>query len=67
MPRLLRKKRLLHEYPPLAERAGTRISQHEHTIIISESGAKVGAERSARVRVGALIQQLAHELYMPFS
>lgn len=38
---LLRGKRLLHEYPPLAEKPGTRISQHEHTIMIMESGAEV--------------------------
>lgn len=39
--RLLRKKRLLTEYRPLAEKPGTRISQHEHTIMITESGAEV--------------------------
>ena len=39
--KLLRKKRLLHEYPPLAEKPGVRISQHEHTIVITESGAEV--------------------------
>lgn len=38
---LLRKKRLLTEYPPLAEKKGTRISQHEHTIMITENGAEV--------------------------
>ncbi|PIE23744.1 MAG: type II methionyl aminopeptidase [Planctomycetota bacterium] len=37
----LRKKRLIHEYPPLAEKEGVRISQHEHTIMITESGAEV--------------------------
>lgn len=35
----LRKKRLLHEYPPLAEKLGVRISQHEHTLMITEDGA----------------------------
>ncbi|MCB9918797.1 MAG: type II methionyl aminopeptidase [Planctomycetes bacterium] len=39
--RYLRKKRLLTEYPPLAEKKGTRISQHEHTILITETGAEV--------------------------
>ncbi len=37
---LLKKRRLLVEYPPLAERPGTRISQHEHTILILEDGAE---------------------------
>lgn len=37
----LRKKRILTEYPPLAEKRGTRISQHEHTIMITESGAEI--------------------------
>lgn len=39
--KLLKKKRLLREYPPLAEKPGTRISQHEHTLMITESGAEV--------------------------
>lgn len=39
--RLLRKKGILVEFPPLAEKRGTRISQHEHTILITEHGAEV--------------------------
>jgi methionine aminopeptidase len=32
---------MLHEYPPLCEKPGVRISQHEHTIHIHEHGAEV--------------------------
>jgi methionyl aminopeptidase len=32
---------LVIEYPPLCEKAGVRISQHEHTIFITETGAEV--------------------------
>ncbi len=39
--RLLNKKKILHNYPPLAEKPGTRISQHEHTIMILEEGIEV--------------------------
>lgn len=39
--RLLRKKDLLDEYPPLCEKPGVRIAQFEHTIFIHESGAEV--------------------------
>ncbi len=39
--KLLRKKALIDEYPPLCERPGVRISQFEHTIFISENGAEV--------------------------
>ncbi len=38
---LLRRRKLIHEYPPLAEDPGTRISQHEHTIMILEDGVEV--------------------------
>jgi len=38
---LLRKKRLMHEYPPLAEKPGVRISQHEHTMLVTENGVEV--------------------------
>jgi methionyl aminopeptidase len=39
--KLLRRKDLVDEYPPLCERPGVRIAQFEHTIHISESGAEV--------------------------
>jgi methionyl aminopeptidase len=39
--RVLRKKDLVDEYPPLCEKPGVRIAQFEHTIFISESGAEV--------------------------
>jgi methionyl aminopeptidase len=39
--KLLRKKDLVEEYPPLCERPGVRIAQFEHTIFIGESGAEV--------------------------
>lgn len=39
--KLLQKKSLLDEYPPLCERPGVRIAQFEHTIFIHESGAEV--------------------------
>lgn len=39
--KLLKKKDLLDEYPPLCERPGVRIAQFEHTIFIGESGAEV--------------------------
>ena len=38
---LLRKKRLIEDYPPLAERPGVRIAQFEHTIFIHEDRAEV--------------------------
>ena len=38
---LMRKRRLLREFPPLVEKPGTRISQHEHTVMITESGSEV--------------------------
>ena len=39
--KLLGKKQLVDEYPPLCERPGVRIAQFEHTIFISENGAEV--------------------------
>jgi methionyl aminopeptidase len=39
--KILRKRRLIHEYPPLAEKEGVRISQHEHTFLITENGAEI--------------------------
>jgi methionyl aminopeptidase len=39
--KVLRKKDLVDEYPPLCEKSGVRIAQFEHTIFISESGAEV--------------------------
>lgn len=39
--RLLRKKGLLEEYPPLCEKQGVRVAQTEHTIFIGEHGAEV--------------------------
>ena len=39
--RLLEKKRLIDDYPPLCERPGVRIAQFEHTIFIHEDGAEV--------------------------
>lgn len=39
--RELEKAKLLHEYPPLAEKSGVRVAQCEHTIFISEQGAEV--------------------------
>ena len=39
--KLLRKKDLVDEYPPLCERSGVRIAQFEHTIFIHEHGAEV--------------------------
>ncbi|MEO6597354.1 MAG: type II methionyl aminopeptidase, partial [Planctomycetota bacterium] len=39
--RVLLKKDLVDEYPPLSERPGVRIAQFEHTIFIHENGAEV--------------------------
>src|SRR5262245_5550229 len=39
--RLLKKRALIEEYPPLCEKRGVRVAQTEHTIFISESGAEV--------------------------
>ncbi len=39
--RVLAKKGLIDDYPPLAEKAGVRIAQFEHTIFIHENGAEV--------------------------
>ncbi|GAB4158641.1 MAG: type II methionyl aminopeptidase [Planctomycetota bacterium] len=39
--KLLKRKGLLEEYPPLCEKPGVRVAQTEHTIFISESGAEV--------------------------
>ena len=39
--KLLAKRELIDEYPPLCERPGVRIAQFEHTIFIHESGAEV--------------------------
>lgn len=39
--RLLLKKRLIEEYPPLCENPGVRIAQFEHTIFIHADGAEV--------------------------
>jgi methionyl aminopeptidase len=39
--KVLRKKDLVDDYPPLCERPGVRIAQFEHTIFIGESGAEV--------------------------
>lgn len=39
--KLLKKRELIDEYPPLCERPGVRIAQFEHTIFIHESGAEV--------------------------
>ncbi|MEZ5988247.1 MAG: type II methionyl aminopeptidase [Planctomycetota bacterium] len=37
----LRRRRLIHEYPPLCEAPGVRISQHEHTLLVTEDGVEV--------------------------
>ena len=39
--KVLAKKDLIDDYPPLAERPGVRIAQFEHTIFIGENGAEV--------------------------
>jgi methionyl aminopeptidase len=39
--KVLLKKELIDEYPPLCERPGVRIAQFEHTIFIHEEGAEV--------------------------
>ena len=39
--KLLQRKDLVDEYPPLCEKPGVRIAQFEHTIFISENGAEV--------------------------
>jgi len=39
--KLLAKRDLIDEYPPLCERPGVRIAQFEHTIFIGENGAEV--------------------------
>lgn len=39
--KLLRRKGLIDDYPPLVEKAGVRVAQTEHTIFISETGAEV--------------------------
>jgi methionyl aminopeptidase len=39
--KLLKKKQLIEEYPPLCERPGVRIAQYEHTIFIHEDRAEV--------------------------
>lgn len=39
--KLLLKKDLIDEYPPLCEKPGVRIAQFEHTIFIHENGAEV--------------------------
>ena len=39
--KLLKKKGLLDEYPPLCEKPGVRVAQTEHTIFITETGAEV--------------------------
>ena len=39
--KLLSKRDLIEEYPPLCERPGVRIAQFEHTIFIHEDGAEV--------------------------
>ena len=39
--KLLAKRDLIEEYPPLCERPGVRIAQFEHTIFIHEDGAEV--------------------------
>lgn len=39
--RILKKKALIEEYPPLCEKKGVRVAQTEHTIFIGENGAEV--------------------------
>ncbi|MFK7741268.1 MAG: type II methionyl aminopeptidase [Planctomycetota bacterium] len=39
--KVLTKKRLIDDYPPLCERQGVRVAQFEHTIFISENGPEV--------------------------
>ncbi|MGE3175391.1 MAG: type II methionyl aminopeptidase [Planctomycetota bacterium] len=39
--RLLQKKSLIDDYPPLCEKPGVRVAQTEHTIFIGEDGAEV--------------------------
>ena len=39
--KVLAKRELIDEYPPLCERPGVRIAQFEHTIFIHENGAEV--------------------------
>ena len=39
--KLLQKKKLIHDYPPLVENKGVRVAQTEHTIFIHEDHAEV--------------------------
>jgi len=39
--RILHKKKLIEDYPPLCEKPGVRIAQFEHTIFIGEDGPEV--------------------------
>ena len=39
--KVLNKKKLIDDYPPLCEKPGVRIAQFEHTIFISENGPEV--------------------------
>ena len=39
--KVLHKKKLIDNYPPLCEKPGVRIAQFEHTIFISENGPEV--------------------------
>lgn len=39
--KILTKKKLIDDYPPLVERAGVRVAQFEHTIFIGEDGPEV--------------------------
>ena len=39
--KVLSKKKLIDDYPPLVEKKGVRVAQFEHTIFISEEGPEV--------------------------
>ena len=39
--KVLSKKKLIDDYPPLVERQGVRVAQFEHTIFIGEDGPEV--------------------------
>ena len=45
--KLLLKKKLIEDYPPLVERAGVRVAQFEHTVYIGEDGPEVMTLRAS--------------------
>ena len=44
--KLLLKKKLIEDFPPLVERAGVRVAQFEHTVYIGEDGPEVMTARA---------------------